>query len=230
MNFNNMQKHEFIAGGVSGIIQGIIGHPLDTMKILSQHGKKVVIETNPKILYRGFLYPFVSKGATSALRFMLGDTYTRYFNNNWYLGGFFTGIITAPILSTLDLYKTQSQVGMKINHFKLNPFKGFGIFTIRDSIGMGSYLGFYHSLKDRGLHPFFAGGIAGTACWSLIYPLDTIQTRIKTDIAKSYYEAVKQGSLYKGMSLVVGRVFLLNAIGFYGYQKTKDYLNGGKLF
>ena len=223
-----MQKNEFIAGGISGIIQGTIGHPLDTMKTLSQYKQKVVIETNPQILYRGFIYPFMSKGVTSASRFMLGDAYTKYFNNNWYIGGFFTGITTAPILSIFDLYKTQSQVGMKINYFKLNPFKGLGIFTIRDSIGMASCLGFYHSFKDRGIHPFFAGGIAGVACWSLIYPFDAIQTRIKTDIAKTYYEAIKQGSLYKGISLAIGRVFLLNAIGFYVYQKTKDYLYGGK--
>lgn len=220
---SNLNMNEFYSGMTMGIVQSILGHPLDTMKTLTQHNKKMVIESNPKILYRGIAYPLLSKGFTNGSRFLLADYYNKIFNGNWYLSGLATAITTSPVLSVMDYYKNVAQIGKKIDFLKMNPFRGYLPFLLRDSVGMTSYIGLYHTFKNYNLNAFISGGLAGSICWLLIYPLDTIQTRIKTGISNNFKEALFSGNLYKGTSLIIYRIFLLNAVGFYTYDKIKNW-------
>ena len=52
---------EFIAGCISGLAQNIIGHPLDTLKVMIQNNKKIDNFNNINLLskkyYKGIFYP-----------------------------------------------------------------------------------------------------------------------------------------------------------------------------
>ena len=60
---------EFIYGGIVGSVQTIIGHPLDTIKVLIQN--KQCINYNFKRLYFGITYPLISSIINHSLCFIL---------------------------------------------------------------------------------------------------------------------------------------------------------------
>ena len=49
--------NDFILGYISGSIQTIVGHPLDTLKVLLQQNK-LKYPINYKKLYKGIIPPF----------------------------------------------------------------------------------------------------------------------------------------------------------------------------
>jgi solute carrier family 25 (mitochondrial carnitine/acylcarnitine transporter), member 20/29 len=108
---------------------------------------------------------------------------------------------------------------------------------MRDSPGLCVYFGLFEAFKkqfgvsetDRQKHKyhglseaqvnfrkFFAGGFAATISWSLLFPVDSIKTKIQTtNIANQSASAFTRelihregiGSLYKGLSVTVMRAF-----------------------
>ena len=60
---------EFLSGCASGLAQNIIGHPLDTIKVLKQNNENTSKIKNIGTLYRGFAYPAIHSILTTGLTF-----------------------------------------------------------------------------------------------------------------------------------------------------------------
>lgn len=203
---------EAIGGALNGAIQTIVGHPFDTLKTLTQKNGKLFLTTDPKILFRGWQYPIITKATLSSIRFTGTKYYGDMFNNYW-IGGSITGVLTSPIVSILDFYKTQKQNNIKIDFFKMNPLRGVHVTATREFFGMGSFFGLYHYFKDNNISSFNSGGLAGTLCWLGIYPFDTIKTRVQTEKI-SVANAIKKGNFYKGIMYQLTKIYIATGTGF----------------
>ena len=100
----------------------------------------------------------------------------------------------------------------------------------REIIAFSSYFAVFENAKQNGIHPFFAGGLAGLANWTASYPIDVIRSR---QIASNctVKQAYDMGNLWKGFSLCALRAILVNSVDFtfmMGYKlisvKLKNYL------
>lgn len=204
---------EAIAGALTGTTQTIIGHPFDTLKTLSQDKGRLVFTADPRVLFRGWYYPVLLRTGLSGIRFTGTKYFTGIFDNNYWIGGAIAGVLTSPIVNWVDLYKTHKQTTNKVNVLKINPLQGLHATAIRDFFGMSSFFGSYHFLKDQGLSNFHAGGLAGTFCWSFIYPFDTIKTRIQKE-GIPIKNAIKRGNIYRGLPYQLTKIYIATGLGF----------------
>ncbi|KAL4471128.1 hypothetical protein ABPG72_006509 [Tetrahymena utriculariae] len=84
--------------------------------------------------------------------------------------------------------------------------------------------------------PLFAGGMAGLVFWGVIYPIDTLKSRIQGDsfvepkyrgLFDAYQKTVKNegfNSLYKGFTVCAIRSIPVNAFGFLAFEETKKLI------
>ncbi|ELR15326.1 carrier superfamily protein, partial [Acanthamoeba castellanii str. Neff] len=131
-------------------------------------------------------------------------------------------------------------------------FKGTAITAYRDVPGNAIYFGVYEMVKrcfipaggsarDVGPLPMMlAGGLAGTATWLTVYPLDIVKSRVQIDVTGKYahghrglWQAYKEivaesGSvrgLYRGITPALLRSFPANAACFLGYEMSMRLLH-----
>ena len=214
-------SHEYYIGCLSGIIQTFFGHPFDTLKVLKQNKKFIPI--NFRTLYRGIPYPIIINGISISILFGVNDRYYKKYNN-YFVSGFFAGLYKTPIVTPFDYYKIQRQCGNKIT-LRQNPFRGVVPTIFRESLGAAVYFSSYYYLRNKKIHPFISGGLAGCAAWVGTYPIDTIKSRIQYDVNETIINAVRQGYLYKGFRYCMMRSFIVNAVGLYTYEKLKNMLS-----
>lgn len=69
---------------------------------------------------------------------------------------------------------------------------------------------------------FLSGGISGTLSWLVTYPIDTIKSRIQTNI--TFKDALNKGNIFNGLSICLVRTFLVNATGFYAANNLNKLL------
>lgn len=221
---------EFYAGCISGLIQNIIGHPLDTMKVLAQNNKSIILK-NPRNYYNGFIYP------TTNLIFITGTVFeiNKYFDNLYlsnykskllsnYFSGFMSGLLTSPVIFLFDIGKIKSQMNQKVKIEHFYKTKGFFMTSFRESIAVSVYLGSYFNLRNEyNVPPFYAGGVAGLINWTLTYPIDIIKTRQMSE-NKSIMKALKMGYLWRGYSFCAIRAILVNSSGFMVYENSFNFL------
>ena len=81
---------DFICGVLAGCSQVIVGHPLDTIKVLLQNNQPWKT-SNPLSLYRGFSYPLRSSIAFNSTVFSIYERSLKYTNNDW-ISGSLSGI------------------------------------------------------------------------------------------------------------------------------------------
>jgi len=229
---------EFLAGCVSGCIQSVLGHPLDTIKVLAQtSNKKTGIRQLNNIsvitLYRGVSYPTAMNMLTSGVIF---DTNSRLHESykSHYKSGFITGIFTAPMMYFFDTGKIYHQTFVKNENgntkqkIQLFPYKqflkgnGLGATFSRECLATSAYMGVYFDLVER-TSPLYAGGIAGLASWVVSYPIDVIKSRQMADCTLSFLDAARQGQLWRGFSVCALRAIIVNSAGFWAYDKVKHY-------
>ena len=232
---------EFLAGCVSGCIQSVLGHPLDTIKVLAQTSSKKTeskrvnvnsnININIKTLYRGVSYPTAMNMLTSGVIF---DTNSRLYESykSHYKSGFITGIFTAPMMYFFDTGKIYHQTYVnnvntkqKIQLFPYKQFlkgNGLGATFGRECLATSAYMGVYFDLVER-TSPLYAGGIAGLASWVVSYPIDVIKSRQMADCSLSFLDAGRQGQLWRGFSVCALRAIIVNSAGFWAYDKVKHY-------
>ena len=210
---------EFIYGGIVGSVQTIIGHPLDTIKVLIQN--KQCINYNFKRLYFGITFPLISSIINHSFMFYFND----YFlvNDNHFKSGFITGFICTPIINTFDILKIkyQTKSNKSINKIILYSEKGFSATIIRESVGCSLYFGSYNYLIDRNYNSFISGSTAGTISWLLTYPIDVVKTRIQSGLVNNWSDAIKKGNLFKGLPVCLGRSFIVNGFAFSAYDYLK---------
>lgn len=213
--------NEFIAGAISGFGQTILGHPLDTIKVRYQNGVSLN-GLKPQHYYRGITYPLISSSIINSIIFgVYHNTIDK--TNNKIISGMLSGAAASPIVYLFDLYKTKRQMGYKVNLKTFMNNKGFPSAFSRETIAFASYFVSYDYFKDKGMGILLSGSLAGALNWTITYPLDVIRNRQMSNNI-SYIEAYKQGNLWKGYNICLGRALLVNSVGFYLYEEViKQY-------
>tara|TARA_Y100000813_G_scaffold196540_1_gene180181 strand:+ start:607 stop:1275 length:669 start_codon:yes stop_codon:yes gene_type:complete len=219
---------EFMSGCMSGLAQNIVGHPLDTLKIMIQNNKKIdnlsSINLFSKKYYKGFLYPTTLSILLNGISFHTNNLMKESNEKSHFKNGFITGFITSPIVYIFEVGKVKKQMRKKITFCKFYKTPGFTMTVLRESSAMSVYFGSYYSLTDNKYSPLFSGGMAGLINWTLTYPIDVIKNRQMTDDI-SIRNAIKIGKLWNGYSICAIRGIIVNSIGFYVYEYVKSNLN-----
>lgn len=216
---------EFVYGGISGLCQNIIGFPLDTIKVLKQNNMNYS-HKNAFRYYNGFTYSVSNQIITNSLSFS-SLHYLNQYNKNYFVSGFFSGILISPVVFTFDVGKIKNQVSN--NKFYFIKFKDIldtrGKLTtvFRESVALSIYFGTYHELRKNDISIISSGGLAGVSNWLITYPLDIIKTRQMT-FQISFKEALLRKNLFRGLEVCLLRAFLVNSIGFYTYEFAKLHL------
>ncbi len=206
-------------GLICGIIQTIVGQPIDTIKVLIQNNN-----TNIKYsftnLYKGMTYPLINSMLIGYTLFGLVDEINKYYNS-YFLSGCFSGIFISPFIQVSEYWKINAQMHKRI-YFKYCYIGSYST-LIRESIGSSIYFGGYHHLKNNHeVSSFFSGAISGMLSWCITYPIDVIKTRVQQHPHISYNKAYKMGGLYNGIYITLFRGFLVNGCVFYTYDIIKS--------
>jgi len=235
---DNPLYHYFV-GGVVGISQTLVGHPLDTLKTIRQNSNTKIGSGNIdekknagikiknfRDLYRGVRYPLYISSAFNFGVFGILNTVQKH-THNYYVSGFITGGVMAIPLSPFELYKVRYQVNIK-NNTGINPFLGTKLTMMRESIGSSVYFGSYFWMKENTQIPtFLSGGISGFSSWLFTYPIDTIRNRYMIKPENGLKEIIRitmlQKGLWNGFSLCAARSFLVNGVGFMVYEFLHNY-------
>jgi len=231
---------EFVAGCSSGFIQSLIGHPLDTLKVLAQtsvsnNNNKLLNKASGKLhhrftkLYSGVTYPTAMSMLTTGIIFDVNSRIHKETENH-YKSGFLTGCFIAPTMYFFDTgkiyYQTKCASLPQTYYFPWKKFlnwNGLGATFAREALANSLYIGVYFDLEERTNSPLVSGGIAGLSSWCVSYPVDVIKTRQMTDCSLSFLNAAKQGYLWRGFGVCALRAVLVNAAGFWTYDYVKHH-------
>jgi solute carrier family 25 carnitine/acylcarnitine transporter 20/29 len=215
---------EFIHGFNSGMSQSIIGHPFDTYKTWKQVNYLNYSKTNIELiknLYRGFSYPAFTNSIISGCAFKVYQEVKPY---NIILGGICAGIITGSMSSYFEYKKITLQLNMNnTNNFK---FRYIYPLLLREIPACTFYYPVYDTLITYKIHPLLAGGISGVTCWVSSYWADVINTHVVNNdyTIRQVVKKLHFFDYFKGLSICIPRAFIVNAIGYYTYEKSKEYL------
>ena len=211
--------NDYIYGGISGLCQTTIGYPFDTCKVLLQNNRNIK-DLKFKNLMSGIKYPLTSSIFVCSINFGSYNYMKNHLNLNIPLSGALSGLIVSPIVFVSDYGKIQRQ--MNINPIWKNIIysKGFYSVMLRETTAFMVYFTSFNYARQYNIHPFFAGGIAGLANWTITYPIDVIRTRQIMQNC-SMYNAFKQGRLWKGYIPCACRAIIVNSVGFYVYDYLK---------
>lgn len=220
-------KH-YLAGSLSGFSQTIVGHPLDTVKVWSQNSQlqnQIKNEITPRKLYRGLPYPLFSSGLITSLSFGITNNFYKH-NHNYFASGFAGGVVGGIISTPLDYYKIQKQThnlhARDIwKNIKISKM-GWNSSIIREGFGCATYFSIYYYQREHNISPFIAGGFAGLSSWTATYPIDTVKTRIQSG-DYNFKGALQKGNYWKGFSWCATRAWIVNAVGWYVYEKTSKW-------
>ncbi|XP_076623870.1 mitochondrial basic amino acids transporter isoform X1 [Colletes latitarsis] len=200
--------------------------------------------------YRGMSSPMAGVAVVNAIVFgVYGQTQRQIPNPDsltaHFIAGTVAGIAQTPICSPIELTKTRMQLQVSNTRFSgpfeclkhiykyegsRGVFRGLSITFLREAPSFGVYFLTYESLtRTRDNEPIsttcmlMAGGLAGTASWTLTYPLDVLKSRIQAysdryagmlDCFRQTVKAEGYSCLYKGLSSTILRAFPTNAVTF----------------
>ena len=213
-----MSSNEYIIGGAVGLAQIIVGHPFDTIKTIIQTNNKIKINYKIPRLYNGLAYPLIGSILTNSIVFGLNKELYKTTSNYW-VSGFFTGMISSIIINPIDVYKIREQT---LTNNRVNLFRGLPVTCLRESIAFSIYFGSYFNLKKNDISPSISGGISGWLCWLCTYPIDVIKTRLQINSSLTIVKAYKQGALWRGFKICTARSILINSVGFTLYEKLNS--------
>jgi len=166
--------------------------------------------------------------------------------------GAIQSLITAPVenikircqVNEGKLSPTRELVRLARTHGAANgPMRGLWVTVLRDTPSFGVYFVVYDSVREL-LNPncretdsdgaaahLLAGGLAGSAAWLSIYPIDVAKTRIQSSPAAkadslldTLRQITKEKNLTAGLSSCILRAFALNAVVFSVYEATLSHL------
>ena len=204
-----------------GLTEIMIGHPFDTTKVLIQNNKRW-LGLPLKNYYRGWRFPLLASSIFNCTVFPFYEYNVKKTNNYW-LSGFFSGLVVSPIVFALDTFKIKKQINQPISLSLLKPMHGIWSTTARESLAMTVYLGTYNTMKDNGYNSLLAGASAGLVNWTTTYPIDVIHAR---QIAQhiSIKDCIKMGNLWKGYPICATRAVLVNACSLTAYEYAKKLI------
>ena len=231
-----MSDNPFIAGGISGLFQTIISHPLDTIKTYNQVNIQDKINFKKFKYFNGIVPSTLISITTTSITFGVNYTQAKYYKcENHYGTGMIAGIVNTIFINPMENYKVMYQaqtysknrdINWDIRNIRnniKNMNKGFNVTLSREIIANSLYFGLYNDLKKH-TSIFNAGGIAGAASWLFTYPLDVIKSRVQSS-DMTYIDAIKKKNLWSGLSYCLLRAYIGNAVGFTVYEyiyRNKD--------
>ena len=209
---------EFLGGFCVGVSHVVVGHPLDTIKVLLQNNKPAL--GHPiRNYYFGWKFPALSSLFYNSIAF---PAYEANKSQGPPLAGAIAGAAVTPLVYIFDVGKIKQQMKMPITIKTFLTVRGLPSTTLREVLATSSYFGAYEFSKERTHSPFISGGVAGLANWTLTYPIDTIRTRqIAQNISPT--AAFKQGALWKGYTPCAARAIIVNSISFVIYDSIMTY-------
>jgi solute carrier family 25 carnitine/acylcarnitine transporter 20/29 len=175
-----------------------------------------------------------------------------------FVAGSLSGVASAFVTAPTELVKCIAQTNLKsegkmreeytilrnmIKHEGWTgahgPSRGLGLTICRDSPSFGLYFVVYEGIcrhfGKSDTVSFYAGGFAGVAAWSCIYPIDVIKTRWQTaapgtfrsltHVLQSGLKAEGPGFLLSGYSATMLRAWPQNAVIFWTYERVSRYLD-----
>lgn len=204
-------KLDYIAF-MNGVIQTLVGHPLDSLKTWKQSNLKLSFSV--KNLYRGVSYPLLTNSILNHVQFNMINNKS----NSFYKNSLYTGVLSGLFLAPIEYFKIRKQ-----NNLKISYPNGIGISVIREIPGVMIYFGTLRNFKSYTKidSELITGGVAGSLSWLLTYPIDTIKTRIQAD--SPFREAFKK-PYYNGFSYCLARAFIANSLGYYCYVKLNKLI------
>lgn len=202
-----MDESIFVHGFASGVVQSIVGHPLDTVKTRIQTGKKL----SWKGLYQGFFPSLLGGCVQNGFLFSIENQSHSFFKNeNKFLSGFTSGVLTSFLVSPLERWKCKAQTGLPM---KGSWYQGMKWTIGRDGFGFGTYFYIYDVYKEK-WGVFWAGGMAGVLSWWVSYPFD-----IKKTLSQIQTPKITSNNKL-GVLVVSVRAFIVNGSLFTFYENS----------
>jgi len=207
---------EEIAGVVSGTVQTVIGHPLDTLKVWKQRN----IKPNISELFRGIRYPLLTGTFITSGQFATYNWFNKYSESDIVCGAF-SGIFSGMALSPIDKYKISAQT---MEYY--TPRYGLASCLLREIPANAIYFGSYSYSRENNIDVLPSGAIAGASSWLITYPFDIIKTQVQSgelDTKTAILQMVKRKThMSSGLGFCLTRAVIVNSIGFYVYETCRD--------
>ena len=213
--------NDLFTGITCGIVQVIVGHPLDTIKTLSQNNinwKKL----NFKNYYRGAKYQLPYSITKNGIIFP-SYTFAKRYTNSDFTAGLFSGLMATPTQYIFDVAKIKRQTNKKLDLKTFIENKGKIAVLNREVLAMGIYFKSYKYFKEKNYNSSISGGISGFLTWLITYPFDVIRSRQISQNIKMIH-AIKFGNLYKGLTPCLIRSIITNSAVWTVYEITQKKL------
>tara|TARA_Y100000389_G_scaffold112641_1_gene109693 strand:+ start:5085 stop:5750 length:666 start_codon:yes stop_codon:yes gene_type:complete len=208
---------EFFCGACNGISQALVGHPLDTIKVLQQNNvpwkSLKFIE-----LMRGVKYPLYYKIVTKSLCF---DLDKRINIKNDFARNAVVGLYLAPFTHALDLFKIYRQNDRsikQISYYDIVNYRAFLCTVTRDMLSYSFYIPTFMIMKKNDYNTVVSASVSGFVNWSISYPIDVIRTRQISNNQNTLRDSINMGSLWKGYNACATRGALTAVVGFLVYE------------
>lgn len=219
-----MRIDHFIAGGIAGSLQSVIGHPLDTLKTLSQNNL-VMSSFSVKKLYSGLSASLIQSSFLTGSAFYI-NTYFYHKTQNNLLSSLYTGIFGCLIICPLEDFKIKRQISYSLDltcNISFSNIKKSYTFlhlvSLREIPAITLYFSSYRYLREYSINPLLSGGISGSLSWLITYPIDTIKSRLQSNLCSNVRQSIQMGNLYYGLKYCLLRAFIVNGVSFYMYEE-----------
>lgn len=239
-----------ISGCFAGIVQTLIGHPLDTIKVSHiKYKSKTISKTISKVyrknglrqFYKGIVPPMYSSVISNMGIYFMYNYFKRKKGMSNIVAGAYTGACLGIIEGPTDMIKTKMQIQPchGASHTRLikqlgirGLFQGTSYTIMRNIPAVGGYFWGYETTKSYFKHPVvgsFLGGIAaGFMCWGPTYPIDYIKTKVQiADKPINFFDIIKTTKIrtyWNGFTPCIIRAIMINPFVFLAYESGMKYL------
>jgi len=151
-------------------------------------------------------------------------------------GGLRSGIKPVPLSHLVLSSLSQCNVADDL------VFRGSAATLARDGPGSATYFAVYEYVKRRLTPPgeslslpavIMAGGLAGVAMWTLVFPVDTVKSALQASatptsvpaVVKTLYARGGIGAFFPGLWPALARSFPANAATFLGVEMARKGLD-----
>ena len=224
----NEEIRPFFAGAVAGVCGAVVGQPFETIKIRSQLQISYFAKTGGlghvvRDMFRGLSSQIAIQvlgncalfGVYESIKSILHIPHDEFCG----VAAGAAGVVEASLYTTLERIKSlhQCRVPNAVEVALRDPLKGAIPMFAREIPGNVIYLGtFSYLTQEKKISAAWAGGAAGLAYWSLLYPIDVWKSHVQMGRPLSFLD-VK--SLYRGFFWCVVRSVPVSAAIFHTYDK-----------
>lgn len=235
-----------ISGAAFGFTAVLLAHPFDTVKTRQQvwsgtlRNKNLFNSLKPasfKGLYQGFGPALGGSILFRSVPFTAYGFSTNFLKNNSYTGdmfrshpivlaatgGVFGGCCRSLLECPLEVWKIRQQ--LQSTMVWADTYRGVGLTALRNALGVSMFFAFVAATEDlreqisggsRQWSNFLAGGFCSTAAWVVLFPVDTIKSRVQ-----STGTVVWGRGLYQGLAAGLMRSFVANGCALVVYDHVK---------